>query len=108
MKKEEMQKLTESIQNKVGKESSGLIADDIGMLLTDNSSMLSIIDSQKQQIERLKQDKENLITTNGNLLQQISMGEDTSSRPNKEENKKEEVKNFSFKTAFDSQGRFKK
>jgi hypothetical protein len=39
MTNEKMQELTNKIIEKVGKEKAGLIADDIGMLLTDNQTM---------------------------------------------------------------------
>lgn len=106
MKQDDMKKLTDSIQEKIGKEASGLIADDLGTLITDNAQMNSTLDNRNLEIEKLKQDKENLITTNGNLLQQIGMGEEI---PRKVKEKTEEKpKVFSFKTAFDEKGRFKK
>ena len=104
MKKEEFEKLTNGMQEKLGKENSSLIADDIGTLITDNNLMLSQIEKQQQEIEKLKTDKENLINTNGNLLQQISMGVDENNK-NKEE-KENTPKKFSFKSCFDERGNF--
>ena len=102
MNNKEFEKLTNGMQTKLGKENSSLIADDIGILISDNQSMLSQIDNQQKEIERLKRDKENLITANGNLLQQVSMGVE---KP--KENKKEETpKKFSFKSCFDEKGNF--
>lgn len=105
MKKEEMEALTNSMQEKLGKENSALIADDLGKLLSDNVQMNSEITNRDSQIEKLKQDKENLITTNGNLLQQVAMGEESSlvHKPNIE---KEEKPKVSLKSAFDSKGNF--
>ena len=102
MKKEDFEKLTNSMQEKLGKENAGLIADDIGALITDNSTMLAELEKQQNEITKLKQDKENLITTNGNLLQQISMGVE---KPKAEE-KEEAPKKFSFKSCFDERGNF--
>lgn len=104
MNKEDFEKLTNSMQEKLGKENSGIIADDIGNLLSYNNTMLSQIDKQEKEIEKLKQDKENLITANGNLLQQVSMGLD------KKELKKEQEKpkKFSFRSCFDDKGNFLK
>lgn len=102
MKKEDFEKLTNGMQEKLGKENSSLIADDIGILITDNQNMLSQIEKQQNEIRKLKQDKENLITTNGNLLQQVSMGVDVSKK-NKED---EPPKKFSFKSCFDEKGNF--
>lgn len=106
MKKEEMDKLTQGIQEKIGKEASALIADDIGRLVTDNAQMNNSLENKDKQINKLKQDKENLITTNGNLLQQIGMGEEPPKQNERKEEKQEKV--FSFKSAFDEKGHFKK
>lgn len=104
MKKEDFEKLTDSIQTKLGKENSSVIADDLATLITDNSSTNEIIIKQNEQIEKLKQEKETLITANGNLLQQVSMGEDTSRTQNKKD--EEPPKKFSFKDCFDEKGNF--
>lgn len=102
MKNEDFEKLTNEMQEKLGKENSSLIADDIGTLISNNSSMLTQIDKQNEQIEKLKQDKEKLISANGNLLQQISMGVE---KPKKED-KEETPKKFSFRSCFDERGNF--
>lgn len=103
MNKEDFEKLTNSMQEKLGKENSGLIADDIGNLLSYNNTMLSQIDKQEKEIEKLKQDKENLITANGNLLQQVSMGLDKKELKKEQE---EKPKKFSFRSCFDEKGNF--
>lgn len=108
MKNEDMQNFVENIREKIGEENSGLIADDLGTLITDNASMNSQLENKDKKIEKLEKDKENLISANGNLLQQIGMGEETPRNFNKNNEEKEEDKKFSFKTAFDEKGRFKK
>ena len=102
MKKEDFEKLTNEMQEKLGKENASLIADDLGTLITDNATMLSQIEKQQQQIEKLKQDKENLINTNGNLLQQVSMGVE---KPKKEK-EDNTPKKFNFRSCFDEKGNF--
>lgn len=102
MKKEEFEKLTNSMQEKLGKESSSLIADDIGTLITDNNLMNSEIKKQQEQIDKLKDEKEKLIASNGNLLQQVSMGVE----PTKKEKEETPTKKFSFKDCFDEKGNF--
>lgn len=98
--------LMTNIQNKLGKESSSKIADDIGTLITDNANMNNQISNKDKQIEQLKTDKENLITTNGNLLQQISMSEKDLGFP-EDKNKNDEPKEpFSFRKQFDEKGNF--
>ena len=101
MKKEEMEQLTNGIQEKLGKEASALIADDLGKLITDNTLMNSEISKRDEKISRLETDKENLITTNGNLLQQVAMGRDDG---NIMANKKEDVekpKIIDYRNIFD-------
>lgn len=106
MKQEKMEELTNKIIEKVGEEKAGLIADDIGLLITDNKTMNTEITKRDNEIEKLKTDKENLITTNGNLLQQISMGDDTESIYKKEENPKDEPKPLDYRTIFDEKRKF--
>ena len=104
MKNEDFEKLTNTMQEKLGKENSSLIADDIGTLITDNNNMNAEIERQTQLIEKLKQDKENLINANGNLLQQVAMGVE---KP--KQNEKDNTttpKKFSFKSCFDEKGNF--
>lgn len=106
MKKEELDKLINGIQEKIGKDASGLISDDLGMLITDNTNMNKDLTNKENEINKLKDQKEKLIATNGNLLQQISMGEEENFFiKNKKE--KEKPKKFNFKDAFDTKGHFK-
>ena len=102
MKKEEMQKLFNGIEKKIGKDNYSKIADDIGVLLTDNETTNNIISNKEDEIKQLNKDKEVLITANGNLLQQVGMGEE----PKKEEKKKKQKKKISLKSAFDEKGNF--
>ena len=104
MIKEDFDKLNTSIQEKLGKENTALIADSLAELTTDNIAVNDLIDKKNQEIEKLKNEKEALIHTNGQLLQKISVG--TEEKPKNEE-PKEEKKEFVFKSAFDSKGRFK-
>lgn len=104
MKNEEMQKFTNTLREKLGEENSALIADDLGTLITDTSNMNSMLEKQTSTINELKADKENLIKVNGNLLQQVSMGEDFTPNNSKKEEKEKEP--FSFKSVFDEKGNF--
>ena len=104
MKKEEMETLTNTIQQKIGKEASALIADDIGKLITDNSLMNSQMAQKDEQISKLKEQKENLIETNGNLLQQVSMGKEEIDEPKQKEDQKPKV--IDYRTFFDEKRKF--
>ena len=107
MTSKEFEKITHSIQEKIGKEKTGLIADDLGKLITDNANMNKEMKTRDEEILKLKQDKENLITTNSSLLQQVSMG-DEPPETNPYNKKKEEIKPFDYRSAFDEKGNFKK
>lgn len=103
MKEKDFEKLTNGIQEKLGKETSGLIMDDIGLLITDNTAMNKTLKEKDEQIEQLKRDKENLLNVNANLFQQVSMGEEEDETKNKEEQK---PKPFDFRSAFDEKRKF--
>lgn len=106
MKKEEMEKITNGIIEKVGKDKAGLIADDIGLLITDNANMNNSLKNKDSEIEKLKTDKENLINTNGNLLQQVAMGLEEENPYNKKQEPEEKPKAFDFRTVFDEKRKF--
>ena len=112
MKNEDMEKLSKSIQEKLGTENAGLIADDLAKIVTENAQMNSLIENKDTKIDKLEKDKENLINSNGNLLQQITAGITSSFSDNKlnnkQDNKENELDSFSFADAFDERGRFKK
>lgn len=105
MKAEDYQNKMNQIQEKIGKDASALILDDIATLITDNQNMNKELESKDEQIGNLKKTNETLQTVNGNLLQQVAMGDDTNTN-NTEENKKKEP--FDFRTCFDEKGNFKR
>ena len=108
MLEKEFEKITKSIQDKLGKENTSLIADDLGKLITDNATMNKDIKQRDERISKLEQDKEALITTNGNLLQQVAMG-DESGLINKNEQKEDEPPQpFDYRSVFDEKGNFKR
>lgn len=95
-----------TIQEKLGKDNSSKIADEIGILITDNANVNKALQDKDKEIEKLKLDKENLISVNGSLLQQVAMGTEADLNP--EGKKKEEKKIIDFRTGFDAKGNFKK
>ena len=108
MTEKEFEKITKSIQDKLGKENTSLIADDLGKLITDNGTMNADLKQRDERISKLEKDKEALITTNGNLLQQVAMG-DESGLINKNKSKDEEPpKPFDYRSVFDEKGNFKR
>lgn len=106
MENEEFDNLINGIREKLGEENSAKIADDLGTLITNNTKQNSDLANRNTEIEKLTKDKENLITTNGNLLQQIAMQNKDDNFPDFKKEKKEE-KPFSFKDQLDENGNFK-
>lgn len=106
MKEKEFQDLIQNMQSKLGEEASGLIADDLGMLISDNKAVNDTESKYQNEIKVLKDQKEKLIATNGNLLQQISVGVEEQSR--EEEPKEEPRRHIDFREFIDSNGNFKR
>lgn len=106
MKNEDYQKKMDSMLEKVGNEAGNLILDDVGVLITDNKQMNDDLIAKDKEIENLKKMNTTLQNINGNLLQQVSMGVDTSIED--KQKIKEPEKEFDFRSAFDDKGNFKK
>lgn len=104
MKQEDLEKITEGIQKKLGKEQAALINDDLANIVLDNTAMNTELNTRQEKINQLNQDKENLILTNNRLFQQVGIGqEEPKSNLAKKEDKKEK---FSLKNVFDEKGNF--
>lgn len=103
MEDEKLLKITSSIEEKLGKDNAALIADDLGILMTENATTQNKIKSQLKEIDELKMRNDKLVTANGNLLQQIPMGKEKDPEPEKEESKPNSI---SLKDAFDAKGNF--
>ena len=105
MKEKDFNELITNMQAKLGEEASGLIADDLGMLISDNKAVNDTESRYQDEIKMLKDQKEKLIATNGNLLQQISFGVEEQV---KEEVKEEPRKHIDFREFIDASGNFKR
>lgn len=106
MQEEELKVITDNIQEKIGKESSGIIADDIGKLITGNNQNLKLIRNKDEEIQSLKETNEKLVLANGSLLAQIPQASDYDKHQSEKE--PEEKKSFSMRSVFDSKGNFKR
>ena len=106
MTDEELLKITNSIEEKLGAEASATIADDIGLLMTGNAKSQKALQDRDSEIADLKAKNEKLVLANGNLLKQVPMESETflKSRP-KDANNSEEVK-INLSDAFDKSGKF--
>lgn len=99
MKKEDLEKTTQSIEEKLGKENYAIISDDIATIILANNQTNEEIVKQTENYNKLKEKNEQLIETNGILMQQIPMGEEEIVKDDKKEK-------FKFKNAFDENGNF--
>lgn len=105
MKEEFLKGITESITSKIGDENAGIIADDIGKLITANTQTIETINSLNKQVSTLKETNEKLVIANGSLLQQIPAGVEEEKHPSNEA--PVEKKAFNFKSMFDKHGNFR-
>ena len=88
MKQEDFEKLQKNMKEKLGKDNFAKISDDIATLMSENNNMNTQLNARDTEITQLKQDKSNLIETNGNLMQKISIGfKEPMKNPNTEETK---------------------
>ena len=105
MTDEELLNITNSIEEKLGKETSALIADDIGLLMTGNAKSQQALQDRDSQIADLKAKNEKLVLANGNLLKQVPMESETSVKSRPKDVNSEDVK-INLSDAFDKSGRF--
>lgn len=110
MKNEDLTKTVESLNKKLDKENQGKIADDIGIIITDNANMNKELAAKDEEIKKLKETNEKLIISNGNLLQQVSNGVDPTYQKEQQQKREieEEEKHFNLADSFDSYGNFKR
>lgn len=95
--------IVDNIQNKLDKETSCKIADDLANILVVEEANTKSFHEKDDTIAKMKKDKEMLIEANGNLLLHIPQA--------KEEKEEEEVKTkepFDFRSVFDENGKFKR
>lgn len=108
MKNEEFKKVIEGIQGKLGKEASGVIADDLGTLISDNITMNKTI-TEKEDIIKEKEDlNQKLVFANSSLLQQVGVPDDNTEENKKSSKKSKEEEEISWKDCFDEKGNFKR
>ena len=104
MTDEELLKITDSMQEKLG-DNAGVIADDIGLLITGNSNSQKALVAKDEEIKRLTSTNEKLVLANGNLLKQIPVEK---SLPPERDSEVEEPTKINLADAFDARGNFKR
>ena len=96
--------LTGKIEETLGKESSAMISDTLGEILTGNSANMKAIAERDEQIKKLQDRNEKLVAANGSLLQKIPVGKVETSASSSD--KEETPKKINLKDAFDKNGNF--
>lgn len=96
--------LTGKIEETLGKESSAMISDTLGEILTGNAENMKTIAEKDAEIKSLKDRNEKLVSANGALLQKIPMEKAEESDSSEE---KKAPKKINLKDAFDAKGNFK-
>lgn len=102
MDNNDLQKISDTMHEKLGDENFALISDSIGELITGNTLNLDEIKNKEEQISKLKENNQQLIVANGNLLKQVPMGKD---EPIKDESDAK-PKRINLQDAFDKHGNF--
>ena len=108
MKAEDFKKITEEMTEKIGKEKASVVADNFATIISDNMQMNEELLKKEAEIQKLQKDKEDLMTTNMNLLQQIPMGKETERPTEKEPKNKPSARAFDFRDVLDEYGNFKR
>lgn len=106
MNDKEFTEITKSIEEKLEKDKSAIIADDLGRMMTGFETMQKTLKDKDERIKELEKDKEKLVLANGNLLKQIPVTRDDGDSNDNED--KPSYENFDFKDALDENGNFKK
>lgn len=104
MTDEELLKITNSIEEKLG-DSSALIADDLGLLITGNSKAQQTLAERESEIRDLKSTNEKLVLANGNLLKQVPVERKVADESKARQSSEVEEK-INLSDAFDASGRF--
>lgn len=99
MKDEELNQLLDSIKEKIGEDVTATIADDLGSLITLNTQVRDELEKKNEEITRLQDTNNKLVSANGALLMQVP-------QVKKEEPKVEESKPayYDYHSAFDENG----
>ena len=95
--------LTGKMEETLGKENFAMISDTVGEILTGNTQNMKAIAERDEQIKKLADRNEKLVSANGALLQKIPMERNTDKDDSKE---KEAPKKINLRDAFDKNGNF--
>lgn len=99
--------ITNSIKTKLGEEEAGKIADDLASLIINDKTLNETISNKDKEIEKLKTDKDLLVSANANLLLKIPAGKESDESFYNDNKKETEPKFFDFRQCF-KDGKFKR
>lgn len=108
MKNEDYKKFVENMQNKLGKENSAIISDDLATLISDNITMNEEITKRDNEIKEKNELNQKLVNANSSLLQQVGTSSFEEEKPKRKESKEDTKEKISWKDCFDSKGNFLK
>lgn len=103
MDDEKILELTSKIEETLGKENSAMISDTLGEIITGNTENMKAIAARDEEIKKLQDRNEKLVSANGALLQKVPMGFEKKAP---KEEKEEVTPKISLKDAFDKNGNF--
>ena len=103
----ELSKIVDTIQEKLGKEESGKIADDLANILVFEEANSKTIKEKDATIEKQKRDKEMLIEANGNLLLHVPQAREEESFFEDGRKDSKPTEPFDYRTVFEN-GKFKR
>ena len=104
MSDEELTKFIDGMQEKLGKENSAIIADDLGILISSNAEAQKSLRDRDEKIKQLTAHNEKLILANGNLLKQMPV--EHSEPVNRRDDDDAPKRKINLNDAFDAHGRF--
>lgn len=106
MTEDELNKINNSIKEKIGDESFAMIGDDLGKIITARESMEKEIKTRDDTINDLKSKNEKLVDANASLFKQIPV---TNSEESKEEVPSDfKMEDLDFRDVLDEKGNFKR
>lgn len=108
MRNEDFKKIIDGLQEKLGKENSSIIADDLGNLLSDNIAMNKTIEEKNNVIKEKEELNQKLVFANSSLLQQVGVPEETSKKSTSNSYEEVDEEKISWEDCFDKKGNFLK
>ena len=109
MKNEDFKKIVEGLQEKLGKENSSIIADDLGTLISDNITMNKMVEDRDRTIKEKEELNQKLVFANSSLLQQVGVPDETPTRKTSSGTETiDEEEKISWNDCFDKKGNFLK